>query len=215
VRHSHNPSSFGPARAPERPLSTESVYPAREDTFLLLPFADVASGTRFLEVGAGTGVVSLAAARRGARVVATDLNLGALRRLGSVARAERLDVQPVRTDLARGLGRFDRVVANPPYLPTRPEERDPDRWHNLALDGGIDGCAVVSRLVADLGDHLRPEGAAFVLASTVQSPRALREIWGRWRASGGEVDRVAVRVLEGERLEVYRLRRSSVVEKSH
>src|SRR5271170_5113016 len=93
-----------------------AVYPVREDTRLLLPFTLVAAGTAFLEIGTGTGYLALAAARRGARVVATDRNPHALRALSVTARAEHLDLVAVRTDLARGLGRFDRIVANPPYL---------------------------------------------------------------------------------------------------
>ena len=103
-------------RAPDAP-----VYPPREDTRLLLPFAEVPRGTLLLEVGTGSGLVALAAARRGARVVATDLNPHALRRLRARAREEGVDLALVRTDLAHGLGRFDRILANPPYLPTRPE----------------------------------------------------------------------------------------------
>jgi HemK-related putative methylase len=187
--------------------SSAQFYPPREDTFLLLPFAGVDAGSSFLDIGTGSGLLALAAARRGARVVATDLNPGALLRLAAIGRAERLDLQVVRTDLARGLGRFDRVLANPPYLPTRPSERDPDRWHNLALDGGPDGCATTARVVASLAEHLRPNGSGFVLASTVQSPRRLRAIWDAWRGQGGVVRRVASQVLEGERIEVYRFRR--------
>ncbi len=159
-----------------------------------------------LEVGTGGGLLALTAARGGARVVATDLNPHALRRLASIARKERLDLHAVRTDLARGLGRFDRVLFNPPYLPTRPEDRDPDPWHNLALDGGPDGCATTAQWVEDLPAHLRPAGLAFVVTSTLQSGPRLRQIWEAWKAQGGSVVRVALRDLEGERLEVYRLR---------
>ena len=206
VRKSVNPGTSrtrGPAGAP--PPSKE-VYPPRADTFLLLPYAEVAAGRSFLEIGTGSGLVALTAARRGARVVATDRNPHALARLAAIARSEDLDLHVVRTDLARGLGRFDRVVANPPYLPTRPEERDLDRWHNLAVDGGPDGCATTARLVAALPDLLRPGGSAFILTSTVQSPERLREIWEAWTAKGGSVEPVAHRDLEGERLEVVRLR---------
>jgi len=181
------------------------VYPAREDTFLLLPFARVPGGRSFLEVGTGSGTIALEAARAGARVVATDRNPYALRHLAHLARVERLPLEVVRTDLARGLGRFDRIAFNPPYLPTQPEERDPDRWHNLALDGGPDGCRVAARWIAELGEHLSANGEAFLLTSTVQSPSALGEMWATWRARGGTVELVAQRPLEGERLEVWRL----------
>jgi release factor glutamine methyltransferase len=181
-----------------------SVYPPREDSFLLLRFANVAPGSSVLEVGTGAGVAALAAARCGARVVATDRNPEALRRLRSAARAERLDVTVVRTDLAAGLGRFDRVLANPPYLPTRPEERDPDRWANLALDGGPDGCRVLGRLVRSLPDHLAPGGAAYVVGSSLQDARALAALRAEWTGRGGDHEVVAERRFEGERLVVWR-----------
>jgi release factor glutamine methyltransferase len=192
-----------PSVVPSRPTQAgPGVYPPREDSFLLLPFAEVAPGTKVAEVGAGAGLVALAAARAGARVVATDRNPTALRMLRANARSEGLDVTAVRTDLLRGLGRFDRVLANPPYLPTRPEERDPDRWINLALDGGPDGCRVMARLVRDLVDHLAPHGRAFVVVSSVQDAGALTEILTGWAAQGGSHCVVASRALEGERLDV-------------
>jgi release factor glutamine methyltransferase len=193
-----------------RPSATDEtsapVYPPREDTRLLLPFAKVPPGTLFLEVGAGAGLAALTAARAGARVVATDLNPHALRRLRRAAANEGLDVLLVRADLLRGLGRFDRILANPPYLPTRPKERDPDRWHNLALDGGPDGCRLTARLVEQLSAHLTPAGSAFVLVSSRQDPRGLERIRTGWVENGGEIETVDARDLEGERLEVWRFR---------
>ena len=182
-----------------------AVYPHREDTLLLLPFARVPRGTVLLEVGAGSGLAALTAARGGARVVATDLNPHALRRLRGLARADGVSLDLVRTDLARGLGRFDRVLANPPYLPTRPNERDPDRWHNLALDGGPDGCRVTARLIDELDQHLTREGEAFVVVSTRQDPRSLARVRDDWTRRGGKVDVADSRPLEGERLTVWRL----------
>ncbi|HTT15306.1 MAG TPA: HemK2/MTQ2 family protein methyltransferase [Thermoplasmata archaeon] len=181
-----------------------SFYPPREDSRLLLPFARVPAGVRLLDVGTGSGLLALEAARSGARVVATDRNPFALARLRRLAAAERLDVQPVRTDLARGLGRFDRVLANPPYLPTRPEERDPDRWHNLALDGGPDGLATTARLIAELPQHLAPGGRGFLLVSSLQDPEGLARLRADWPQEGA-VRTVAERRLEGEVLAVWEL----------
>lgn len=203
------------AGAPLRPPATgglelsdgeASVYPPREDTLLLLPFAEVFPGTLLLEVGAGAGLAALTAARRGARVVATDVNPHALRCLRERARAEGVDLTLVRTDLARGLGRFDRLLSNPPYLPTRPEERDPDRWHNLALDGGPDGCRVTARLVEELDQHLTADGTAFVVVSSRQDADALERIRNGWARRGGSMEVADSRALEGERLDVWRLR---------
>jgi release factor glutamine methyltransferase len=199
---SHSRAGRPPEHPPEP--SSGAIYPPREDSELLLPFAHVTPGTSVLEVCAGGGVASLEAARRGARVVATDLNPWALRVLRRTALAERLNVSPVRTDLAAGLGVFDRVLANPPYLPTRPEERDPDPWHNLALDGGPDGCRVTGRLVESLAAHLVPGGSAFVVVSSLQDPVRLEEIGRRWESEGRLRSRAAERALPGERLEVWR-----------
>ncbi len=182
----------------------ESVYPAREDSQLLVPFARVPRGTSLLEIGAGSGIAALTAARCGARVVATDLNPHALQRLRRASTTEGLDLETVRTDLARGLGRFDRILANPPYLPTRLGERDPDRWHNLALDGGPEGTTTTDRIVEQLSEHLAPDASAYLVGSSLQDPRAMQRIVDRWCARGGREEVVASRRIVGERLEVRR-----------
>jgi release factor glutamine methyltransferase len=187
------------------PSNDPEVYPPREDSFLLLPFARARRGQRFAEVGAGRGLASLQAAEHGAQVVATDVNPAALRQLRSLAQARALSVEVVRTDLLRGLRRFDRIVANPPYLPTTPEERDPDPGTNLALDGGPDGCRVTARLLDDLPDHLTPGASAYVVSSSEQDPSALSAIFDRWSDRGGRRAVVAERRLEGEVLQVQRL----------
>jgi release factor glutamine methyltransferase len=201
------PASVASAPPADRTGRRSPVYPAREDTVLLAEAARQLGGRTVLELGSGAGDVALAAARAGARrVVATDLNAAALRELRRRARGEGLDVEGVRTDLARGLGRFDRILANPPYLPTRPCERDPDRWINLALDGGPDGCRVLARILATAPAHLTAGGSALVLVSSLQRRTRRRSLRERWRARQGPVRTVARRRLEGERLEIWELR---------
>lgn len=55
--------------------------------------ADLGRGMRFLDVAAGTGALSIPAARLGARVLATDISSGMLDRLVARARPEGLEVE--------------------------------------------------------------------------------------------------------------------------
>ena len=195
-------------RPPHRPAPpSAAIYPPREDTFLLLPFARVPAGIRLLEIGTGNGLLALTAARAGARVVATDRNREALRELLRTARAGGLPLEVVRTDLARGLGRFDRILVNPPYLPTPRGFEDPDPPLRWALDGGPDGLRLTRRLLGAFPRHLRPGGAAYLLGSSLQEPAGTARLLARWRRAGGRCRIVAHRELPGERLTVRRLDR--------
>lgn len=186
-----------------------TVYPDREDSALLLPVARGSGGRSLLEIGCGRGSAALAAARAGARVVATDLNPSALRSVRAAAREEGLRVAVVRTDLAAGLGRFDRILANPPYLPTPPAARDPDPWVNLALDGGPDGLTVTRRLFATIPEHLRPGGRAYLVVSSRQAPAGLARIVAEFAAGGGRLREVARRSVGSETLRLVELASTS------
>lgn len=190
----------------EAAAPAESVYPPREDTELLRPFADGSAGLLVLEVGTGSGIVAERAAATGARVVASDLNRAALASLRRRAHAAGSSLEVVRADLLNGLGRFDRILFNPPYLPTPPGAEDPDPSTDRALNGGPDGWSVTARFLDQLPHHLRPGGRAYLLVSTLQDPERGSRLRANWRARGGSVMTVADRPLEGERLQVWELR---------
>ncbi|MBS5451573.1 MAG: peptide chain release factor N(5)-glutamine methyltransferase [Coriobacteriia bacterium] len=137
--------------------------------------ADVPAGPpaplRVLEVGTGTGCISLSIAGEcpAARVVATDISPTAVelatRNRDALGLAGSVDI--VQADLATGVagaddGAFDVLVSNPPYIPSAQMALLPREVGGfepaLALDGGPDGLDVFRRLV-DLGTRaLRPGG---------------------------------------------------------
>jgi HemK-related putative methylase len=116
---------------------------------------------RVLDMGTGTGVLALAAASRGASVVAVDVNPHAVRcaRLNVLLNGLEDRVEVRSSDVFRGVRgeRFDLVIFNAPYLAGTAE---------TPLEHAFRGVGVVERFGRDLRDHLTPVGRALVLLST-------------------------------------------------
>ncbi len=118
-------------------------------------------GLRVLDLGCGSGVVAVFAARRGARVTATDINPAAVRcaRINALLNQVETQVETAVGDLWEPVaGRvFDLIVFNPPFFRGRPRD---------ALDHAWRGEDVFERFAAGLDRHLAPGGQAWVLLST-------------------------------------------------
>jgi len=154
--------------------SMDQVYMPEQDTYLLLKaaLAEARPGDLVLEVGCGSGLISLELACKAKSILATDINPHAVR----AAKARGVDV--VRTDLFLGIrGEFDLILFNPPYLPTSQDERT-GQWIDYALDGGEDGRETIARFLEELPDHLRPSGRALLLVSSLTGLDRVQEMAG-------------------------------------
>jgi release factor glutamine methyltransferase len=152
---------------------SRQVYSPEADTMMMLAAAraEARSGDRVLEVGTGSGLIAAEIGREVSRVVATDINPHA------VFCTSKAGVDVVRTDLFAGIrGPFDLILFNPPYLPTRPEERMDD-WLECALDGGENGRAVIERVAWDIGDVLGPDGRLLLLISSLTGLSEVQELF--------------------------------------
>ncbi|MEA2222081.1 MAG: release factor glutamine methyltransferase [Solirubrobacteraceae bacterium] len=146
------------------------VFAPRSDTWLLADVVRAQAGLRgadVLELGTGSGAIGVAAATGGARsVTVVDVSRRALLTAWLNARLNGARVVARRGDLFAPVAgeRFDIVVSNPPYLPSR---HIPRRGAARAWEGGADGRAVLERICAGVARHLRPSGTVLLVHSSV------------------------------------------------
>jgi ubiquinone/menaquinone biosynthesis C-methylase UbiE len=130
---------------------------------------DVRSGQKVLDVAAGNGNASLAAARRWCDVVATDYVPALLERARERARAERLDMEFREAD-AEALpfpdGSFDVVVSVFGVMFTPDQERAAAEMTRVCKRGGKIGLAnwtpdgFIGQLFKTIGKHVPPAPGA-------------------------------------------------------
>ena len=112
------------------------VYQPAEDSYLMKQCLPInLQGKKVLEIGSGSGFLSVEAARRGAEIIAIDINPLAVKATRKAALDAKVTVVACEGDMFEPVTGelFDLVICNPPYLPNEP--KDPD----LALDGGPEG----------------------------------------------------------------------------
>jgi len=116
---------------------------------------------RVLDLGTGSGIGALVAARRGAHVIATDVNPLATRCAELNARANGWGgwIEVRVGDLFEPVAgaRFDLVLFNPPYYHGAPRD---------ALDQAWRSGDVFERFLDELPAHLAPGGRALIVLSS-------------------------------------------------
>jgi release factor glutamine methyltransferase len=144
------------------------VYPPQNDTWMLakaLAGAGIRPGAAVLDIGCGTGALSVMAARTEPRSV-TSVDVS---RRAAAATRFNTRVRGVRGEVLCGdafellAGRtFDLVLANPPYVPGRggrPRGRPPPR------EAGVEGRALLDRLCVNAPLLLAPGGTMLIVHS--------------------------------------------------
>lgn len=116
---------------------------------------------KVLDLGCGSGVGAVFAARRGARVTAVDINPEAVRCTLLNALLNRLEgrIEVRQGDLFEPLPgeRFDLILFNPPFYRGRP---------GSPLDHAWRGQEVFERFATGLADHLAPGGQVLLVLSS-------------------------------------------------
>lgn len=102
-------------------------------TKLLVKFlkAQDLQGKSFLELGAGSGLISIFAAKNGANVTATDINPAAVANIQANAAKNDVEFPVLKSDLFAQIPaqEFDWIVVNPPYYPGTPQNDAEYAWY--------------------------------------------------------------------------------------
>lgn len=100
------------------------VYQTSGDSDLMAQSVEIKNNEKFLEIGCGTGVVSIAVAKRAAQGIGVDINERAVensRHNAELQRCTNVDFL-VSNVFEEVKGKFDVIICNPPY--TKHEVKD-------------------------------------------------------------------------------------------
>ncbi|MEW5955881.1 MAG: HemK2/MTQ2 family protein methyltransferase, partial [Candidatus Micrarchaeota archaeon] len=151
------------------------VYEPREDSFLLAEAVKKFARGKFLEVGTGSGLSAIVAARKNRveSVVAVDSSACALKAAEKNASTNGVAEKIVfkKSNLFSAVkGKFDCIAFNPPYLPSDSADRTRGSLRK-AWEGGKTGRAVLDKFLRTVRVHLKPKGRVLLLNSSLSSSR--------------------------------------------
>jgi release factor glutamine methyltransferase len=157
----------------------------------------VSRDSEVLDMGTGSGVCAVFAARHAGRVVAVDINAAAVKCAGINARLNNLEhkIDVRHGDLFEPVAgeRFDLVMFNPPFLRGAPRDDRDRAWRSSD---------VAERFAASLGSYLKPGGSALVLLSSFGAGGFFLEQFRKHRFA---IAVLAERRFFNERLAIFRL----------
>lgn len=134
------------------------------------------TGKRVLDMGTGSGIVSVAAASLGADCTAADINPMSVRAAKENAAANGFGnkITVVESDLFEALNKnekFDIIFFNPPYYKGKPKNN-----FERAFKGG-ENLEVISRFLSEAGSSLDPNGVIYFIVSTDMDVKSLERMF--------------------------------------
>lgn len=143
----------------------ENVYSPLEDSFLLADNLNFTGARKVLDLGTGSGLQAILAAKAGCEVVATDINPEAVEcarknaELNKVSEKISFRTGNLFTKLENE--KFDLIIFNPPYLPK--EEKYADRLIDLSYNSS----EVLERFLKEYKNYLNKNGRTVIVNSSL------------------------------------------------
>ena len=133
-------------------------------------------GELVLEMGCGSGLLSLIAARQGAKVTALDVNSAAVAAAGFNSTLNGLEnsIRCLESDLFSALHErdtFDCIIWSPPFYPKDPVSMAERAWYSGS------GYSVIREFAHTARNHMRPHGRMLLLRSTEVDEDMIRSMF--------------------------------------
>jgi release factor glutamine methyltransferase len=143
----------------------DKIYGPAEDSFLLEKHVKNLVYGRVLDMGTGSGIQALTAAKQPgvSKVLAVDINSNALDRAKrwSIDEGIFYKIEFILSDLFQNVkGKFDWIIFNPPYLPSA-GSADESSWA-----GGETGAITIQRFLEQAPEYLVRGGSILLIYSS-------------------------------------------------
>ncbi len=119
------------------------------------------NGKKVLELGAGSGLLSIYAAGKEAHVTAIDISRKAVETIRQNAVRNHVNLEVIRSDMFSALGgrQFDLILINPPYYKKDPVSEKEQAWYC-----GVNG-EYFQSLFKDLASHMHSQTEVIMVLS--------------------------------------------------
>lgn len=200
-----------------RLIIPESVYDPAADSFLLAENVDVNANEKVLEIGSGSGYVSIFLAKKYpmAEYFCVDINFDAAKITRENGKRNDVQLHVICSDLFSTLKQkkksvdntplcapypyFDVILFNSPYLPVQEDGLLAKAW-----SGGKGGLEIIRDFIVNLPAVLKRTGRCYLVVSSFTNITKLKKIVQKVgnNLKLSEIDRVK---LVGEKIFLYKL----------
>lgn len=125
---------------------------------------------KILEIGTGSGIIAIHCAKAKADVIATDINPHAVNSAKFNAEMNKVKLKIIKSDLFSNVsGKFDKIIFNPPYLPSDKK----DRFYDISYGGGKTGVEITNKFLKEAKKHLKPKGEIYFILSSLATGKII------------------------------------------
>ncbi len=156
----------------------DSVYYPREDSLLMAGVLEKEKAENCLEIGCGSGFLSILAAKTSAvtDVTAVDINEKAVEATKKNAKKNNVKLKAFVSDLFSSINdSYDLIVFNSPYLPTQTDDQvSSGKFEDKQWSGGI---KVIEKFIQQAKNHLNKNGKILLLISSLTGEKEVLELF--------------------------------------